>query len=210
VALVCWVEVAVVESAQPGGAHVSCESPLTHPDFVLEVGGGRSECLVGVAVVLSIVSCLAIECLVVVVVNHDLVGVVVAEEIVPSVGVVNEGVVENEVGLWRVLLDHRPHLPVELLECREVRVLPGLVHGLEGCEGAVLAPSLEEPLRNAQTPLEVLEVKFVSFLGLVVDAHPLSVAEGPVLEVLSVGPLDVPSLTAVIEAILRVLHGVDV
>lgn len=69
---------------------------------------------------------------------------VILEENEPFLGVGVERIVENEVGLWSVELNHLPDFSVEVGEDLQVSVEPWLIDWLVTEEGGVGTVSLQE------------------------------------------------------------------
>lgn len=136
--------------------------------------------------------------------------VVIAEEIVPLVHIVPERVMENEICLRRIFLDHLSNLSIEILEDVEISVPPWLVNWLKSSKGTVVTPSLEETLGNVEGPLEVCVVS-VFHLAINPWSHPISVVVWPVSEVIaSLIPCKRGCFSTIVKSILRIFHCVDI
>jgi len=159
--------------------------------------------LVVIATVLDSGESWLIECLVVMVIERYLLDIIVSEKIVPLVHVVSERVVEHEIGLRSVFLNHLSYLSVEVLENDKISVPPWLIDWLEGSEGTVVTPSLEETLSNVETPLEVGVVDVVNLITCP-WTNPVGMTLWPVgkVEVCILVPNDWSCFTAIIESIL--------
>jgi len=102
-------------------------------------------------------------------------------------------------------------LSVEILQFVFRSTPPGLVDWLNSVDGGVGSPVLDEEVNVVNTPLDVLMVdRSIGSLGVVPDSHPLSEGLRPVLEIVLIFPRKSVGLAAVIKAVLRAFHGVDV
>ena len=137
------------------------------------------------------------------VVHGNELNVVIIKEVVPLVIVVSERVVEHEVRLRRVGLHHLSYLSVKVFQNNEISVPPWLIDWLEGSEGTVVTPSLEETLSNVETPLEVGVVDVVNLITCP-WTNPVGMTLWPVgkIEVCILVPNDWSCFTAIIESIL--------
>ena len=156
-ALTRGVRVGVVETAEPQSAYVSSKRPFSNPNVVLEV--------LSVAHVATILVAVGADVIVrstpgeVLMGVHDNVLVVtVLEEIVPEICVEVESVMEDKLQVRLLLLHHRLHISVELLQHIKIGGPPGLVYGLNSVNSGVSAPSVEETLDGVLCPVNVVVI----------------------------------------------------
>jgi len=128
--------VSVIETSKPHSTHIGGERPLSKPDLVFELLSDGSFALVVRAVCVGIISS-GVPSLVLVMVNSNFINVIISKEIIPSVRFVMERIVENEMSLWSISLNHLSYLSVEVFKDNQVGVLPWFIDWLESCECAM-------------------------------------------------------------------------
>jgi hypothetical protein len=125
---------------------ISCESPFTEPDLIFDQRGLVSFRPIAITSLASLCKSWLRERLVEMMVHRHQVDIIVGKEVVPLVSIKSERVMENEIGIRRISLNHHTHLSVEVFQDREISVPPRLVHRLESFESAMAPPSLQETL----------------------------------------------------------------
>lgn len=79
--------VGIVEPSEPESANIGGESPLSNPDWVLEVSSARGLSFVVIAGVLDILDWWVVEGLVEMMVHGDILNVIILEKIIPVVNI---------------------------------------------------------------------------------------------------------------------------
>jgi len=128
--------VSVIETSKPHSTDIGGERPLSKPDLVFELLSDGSFTLVIRAVCVGIISS-GVPSLVFVMVNSNFINVIISKEIIPSVRFVMERIVENEMSLWSISLNHLSYLSVEVFKDNQVGVLPWFIDWLESGECAM-------------------------------------------------------------------------
>lgn len=130
--------------------------------------------------------------------------VILGEEIVPKLWDVLERIVEDEVGLWRVLLNHLSHFSVEVFQNVNWDAIVGLVNRLKTIERWVSSPSLKECFSDVKRKSQVLIIDIVS--SSLFEPVPGVV----LLEMVIVLPDDFSCSPTIVETILRIHGGVNI
>ena len=107
--------VCVVETTEPLGTDISRKGPFADPDVVFEVPCVGNISTVFIAV-LADVAMWTLPREVLMSVHDNIFVVIISKKIVPDVCIEVEGVVEDEFDVWVLLVNHRPHIPVEVFE----------------------------------------------------------------------------------------------
>ena len=188
-AIARWTSVGVVETAEPGSTDVGSEGPLSDPDGILDVVGLADVGTVFIAIVAN-VTMRSTPGEILMSVHDDVLHIIVLEQIVPHVGIEMESVVEDELDTGLLLLDHRSHVSIEILEDIQVRAPPWLVDWLDGVESGMVAPLGQEALNGIFSEIDVLLVDAEQAAAIIwVDgSEPLAPSVRPVIEVVLVGP----------------------
>ena len=209
-ALAGSVCVSIVEAAEPVGADIGSERPLTDPDVVFDVLGMAHGATIFIAVGADVVVSTA-PCEVLMGVHDNVLNVIVLEEIVPRVGIEVEGIVEDELQAGLLLAHHVTNISVEVLKDVQVGRPPWLVDGLNSIDCWVITPSVKETLNGVLGPVNVVVVDGDVFTLIVVPfAHPFAESVLPMAEVVLIGPHSPVGQAGVIISVLRSLNGVDV
>jgi adenine deaminase len=137
-------------------------------------------------------------------INDNVVSIVVSEEIIPYSCIWDEGIVEDKFNLWIEFTDHRSNASVEIFKRWDVSVPPGFIDGFQSIDSWMVTPSGHETANVLDCPVDVVLVDPV-ILGSVPVAHPGSVLNAPVLEVILISPDKIGGFTRVVKAVLRVL-----
>jgi len=133
--------VGIVEASEPSGTDIGSKRPLTNPDLVFDLFSHAHVLAIAVAEFAN-VTLAAPPGEVLVSIHHNVLVIVIGEQIVPGVGIKVEGVVEAELDAGLLFLHHGANFSVEVLENIEVRGPPWLVNGLNGVNSLMLAPSV--------------------------------------------------------------------
>ena len=210
-AIARWTSVGVVETAEPGGANVGSEGPLSNPDVVLDVVGLADVGTVFIAIFAN-VTMGSTPGEILMSVHDDVLHIIVLEQIVPHVGIEMESVVEDELDTGLLLLDHCSHVSIEFLEDIQVGAPPWLVDWLDGIESGMVTPLGQEALNGIFSEIDVLLVDAEQTAAIIrVDgSEPLAPSVRPVIEVVLVGPGRIVAETRVVKAVLGANDGVHV
>ena len=91
-------------------------------------------------------------------IHHNVLHVIIREEIVPHVSTEDECIVEDKLQTRLLGLDHLSDVPVEVLQNGKVRVPPWLIDWLDGVESCVVTPLVEETLNGVLGPINGISV----------------------------------------------------
>jgi len=206
----CW-SVSVVETSEPCGTDVGGKRPFTNPNVVLDVVSVGNVSTIFVTVVTN-VSVSSTPSKVLMGVHDNVLMIIIIKEIVPEISIKVESVMEDELQARLLLLHHDLDISVEILEEINVRAPPWLVNGLDGIEGLMVTPDVEETLDGILSPYHVLEVD--SQKGATICrvnlTLPLAPSVIPVIEVVLIGPDGTVAETRVIESVLGASNSVHV
>ena len=186
---VCTGSLAVVEIIKPESAGISGEGPLTDPNLVLVTRKHFHVVLVLLADCLDSTT-LVVPSQIPMVIDDNVMSVLIVKEIVPVLWIVPERVVEDKLEVGCLFTHEVAHVSVEELESPLVRFVPRFVHRLNGIEGRVISPLINEASDSVLRPKQVFEINVVVALA-IPRAHPFACLDLPMREMVLSDPREV-------------------
>ena len=187
--------VIVVESSEPKGANIGCESPLTNPDIVFDGVGIAKSFSEVVTVLAHVIISWVIPSLVEVMV-HDNIGVIFifVEHVVPGLWIEVESIMEDELKVWSLLLHHCMNFTIETFKERKVGRPPWFVNWLNSVGCWVMTPLLEETVNGVYSPVDAIKIdEVIAAIVIVPLTHPFSKSMRPMLEMGFIKPFSTVS-----------------
>mmetsp|Transcript_35954 Transcript_35954/g.86914 ORF Transcript_35954/g.86914 Transcript_35954/m.86914 type:complete len:294 (+) Transcript_35954:1365-2246(+) len=208
----------VIESIQPHGAVVGCETPLSYYDgtkLALHIGNST-----------LLLTRIKVESNTGVGVSPGLIDVCIdgtfgtsIHETTPNIGIKAKRIVHDVLPVWCSFLDNQVSFPVELFEFLDGSVLPRFVDGFQSKNCGVSTVSFHNPRNDIKRMLNIAMVDFrITGSVWIKLSHPTSGTNGPVLKtdissefrVQRRCPFETHGLSGIIKTILTVLESMNI